>query len=500
MFDSERVTQRNVQILAGITAVLLLLGAFLFLHDLTVLGKDRPVLATPLASGGGEYEVGPLDQITDGQRQEIQTMLAKNIEMLRENGRLSAPTSTDLIAFGWPLKLKDGLTDPGYHTVYGFVDHNPAYPDQLLDYACSNRTYDTDAGYNHRGTDFFLWPFPWNKMDVNEVEIVAAASGRIIGKHDGNDDRSCSFDGNPDWNAVYVQHIDGSVAWYGHMKKGSLTTKSIGQTVQQGEYLGLVGSSGISTGPHLHFEVYRSAGSNYPPSNLIDPYAGSCNSKNGNETWWAAQRPYYDSAVNKLTTGFAPVDFTSCPNPTITNEEDLFSPGNTIYFTAYYRDQLNSQESVNTVRRPDGSVFASWITRSNADDGHYASSYWWQSYQLPGFAPEGIWTYEVLYEGGLTIHEFFVEIQESFLPVIRKDPSPTPTPTLTATPTLTPTLAATATLTATATITSTTLPTITPTLTITTTATLTPTSLVSQTARIIATLTPEATPLLTATP
>lgn len=68
--------------------------------------------------------------------------------------------------------------------------------------------------------------------------------GVILDVRDGNFDRSCSFNNNS-WNAVYVRHSDGSVAWYGHLKNGSATTKTIGEEVEEGEYLGIVGSSEI---------------------------------------------------------------------------------------------------------------------------------------------------------------------------------------------------------------------------------------------------------------
>ena len=55
----------------------------------------------------------------------------------------------------------------------------------------------------------------------------------------------------------------------GHAEKGSLTTKAIGETVNQGEYLGIVASSGCSTGPHLHLEVYDA------DVQLVDPYEGA---------------------------------------------------------------------------------------------------------------------------------------------------------------------------------------------------------------------------------
>ena len=73
------------------------------------------------------------------------------------------------------------------------------------------------------------------------------------------------------WNALFVRHADSSVAWYGHLKNGSLTPKVLGDPVATGEVLGIVASSGSSTGPHLHFELHDAAGG------LLDPWAGSCN-------------------------------------------------------------------------------------------------------------------------------------------------------------------------------------------------------------------------------
>lgn len=245
-------------------------------------------------------------------------------------GKLSAyqNRASTAVLFSWPIRKKAGLTDPGFYGISNYIDRNPAYPNLIQDYNCGTRSYDMASGYNHKGTDIFSHPFSWYKMDSNQVEIIAAAAGTIIGKSDGNFDRSCSF-GSSDWNAVYIQHADGSVAWYGHMKKGSVTSKAIGQTVAVGEFLGVMGSSGSSTGPHLHFEVYNSS------NVLVDPWNGPCNSA---PSWWASQQPYYNSTVNKIMTCNRPPDYYSCPTIERPNESKNFCFGDTVYLLAFYRD------------------------------------------------------------------------------------------------------------------------------------------------------------------
>ncbi len=53
-------------------------------------------------------------------------------------------------------------------------------------------------------------------------------------------------------NEVVIQHSDGMYSQYAHLSSLEVTT---GQTVTGGQQIGLSGSTGNSTGPHLHFEV-----------------------------------------------------------------------------------------------------------------------------------------------------------------------------------------------------------------------------------------------------
>jgi murein DD-endopeptidase MepM/ murein hydrolase activator NlpD len=53
-------------------------------------------------------------------------------------------------------------------------------------------------------------------------------------------------------NGIYIDHGNGISTRYGHLSRIDVV---VGQQIKQGQHLGLVGSTGRSTGPHLHYEV-----------------------------------------------------------------------------------------------------------------------------------------------------------------------------------------------------------------------------------------------------
>jgi hypothetical protein len=325
-----------------------------------------PAQAERLPDGGGEAPLVPSQScLTEEQRQLIKAQIHRNLAEL--GSRRQLPFDVTQVGLAWPIKGATPLGDPGVHGISNFVDQNSLFPNQLADYFCGTppRTYDNSGGYNHAGTDIFIWPFSWLKMDRSHVQVVAAAPGTIAFKSDGNFDRSCA------------------------------TAKPVGQTVAAGEYLGIVGSSGNSTGPHLHFELYDAN------DNLIDPYQGACNTLNPT-SWWTAQRPYRDSAINKLATHTAPPVFPACPTQETPNLSNYLTPGVTYPFAAYYRDHVAGQQTVYTIQRPDGSTWQTWIGSAPVT---YDGSYWYWNWALP-MSPLGRWNFRAVYQGVTTNHGF----------------------------------------------------------------------------------------------
>lgn len=115
-------------------------------------------------------------------------------------------------------------------------------------------------------TDGYLWPlaatgrisspFGWRSLSVNGnrfhagLDIAAPSGTPILATRRGRVSRATW--GGAYGYVVYLSHADGSETRYAHMQRIDVR---VGDIVRQGEPLGLVGNTGASTGPHLHFEL-----------------------------------------------------------------------------------------------------------------------------------------------------------------------------------------------------------------------------------------------------
>lgn len=95
--------------------------------------------------------------------------------------------------------------------------------------------------------------------------VLAASSGRVMEvRQNPPDDGKEPAAGQH--NHVFIQHSDGTVASYAHLKQNSVTVEE-GEDVVQGQAIGQSGNSGNTGGsPHLHFGVYESR----PPIERFD--------------------------------------------------------------------------------------------------------------------------------------------------------------------------------------------------------------------------------------
>jgi murein DD-endopeptidase MepM/ murein hydrolase activator NlpD len=158
-------------------------------------------------------------------------------------GTLSC-NAADLTLITWPLSGTNGRA----WMINNYVDLD-SVASQLLDYLGFTgnlaRTYD-----GHRGIDIDISSF--REMDAGTAVVRAAAPGVVEFVREDQFDRNTSCTGT--WNVVRIRHGNGYDTVYGHLKQNSVVV-AVGDSVAAGQVIGVAGSSGCSTQPHLHLEV-----------------------------------------------------------------------------------------------------------------------------------------------------------------------------------------------------------------------------------------------------
>lgn len=193
--------------------------------------------------------------------------------MVNTSASRAAPDVLDEnVLFRLPL-----ATDTNTHF---YFDRDPTSAAHAWD--GSTRSYN-----GHTGSDFSGGP--------RGTPIYAAADGILVYKEDGWGDQGGTANGN------YVKINHGNdrngipiYTYYLHMNAGSVTSKPLGSLITAGEQIGGVGTSGNSTGLHLHFHLSYSGVA-------TDPFAAT-----GETSWWNNQnngRPTTATPAKKFNVG-----------------------------------------------------------------------------------------------------------------------------------------------------------------------------------------------------
>jgi hypothetical protein len=159
----------------------------------------------------------------------------------------------------------------------------------VQDWNCGRSSYN-----GHRGTDFSLSGGN-GAIDVGH-DLVAVADGVVINAEDGHYDRCRTCDASVDGrcgtaygggfgNFVGIDH-GGYRAFYAHMRTGSVRVRT-GDRVTCGQVIGQIGSSGCTTGAHVHFETRPPTGGYLT---AYDPFVGMCSPLA--RSVWTGQGPY----------------------------------------------------------------------------------------------------------------------------------------------------------------------------------------------------------------
>ena len=186
-------------------------------------GTDSPVqtgnlvsfFQTDTSSIGSVREIGELQRVTD--------YLEKSVDPLKSLGSLLQNQSAVLTEIPniWPIRGASHIS------MYYGQNENPF----------------TGQWYLHKGVDISTYR--------SGDPVVSTADGRVA---------AIGFDPSLG-NYIIIQHSHGFITRYGHLMAFRVLK---GQKIQQGAIIGLLGNTGLTTGPHLHYEVHLGTG-------VIDP-------------------------------------------------------------------------------------------------------------------------------------------------------------------------------------------------------------------------------------
>ena len=327
--------------------------------------------------------------------------------------------TTEVVKYAWPLKLApgfEGLNKNGY--AINYPDHGVG--GNTLDYNGGKITYS-----GHSGTDVGPYPLGWTSYHEGKWDVIAAAPGVIMVKVDtftyvntGNGCRKVEYPGaSGGGNRIVIQHVDGRRTTYAHLKLGTLTTKQEGDVVAEGEFLGKIGSTGNSSGPHLHFDIKEG-------NTVLDPWFGPSN-PSVTESLWKNQLAYSTARITEIVLGYHSPYGNHCEREDRIYEKQNVYLGEEFLISRFYQQSRGDITSHIKLKRPNGTVYHQfdWAHLRPEDTQANASTVWPQTIWIAGFTinpnePGGTWVYEEEFDGTVYTKEINVINQVNSAPSV----------------------------------------------------------------------------------
>lgn len=281
--------------------------------------------------------------------------------------------------------------------IVNYVDWELA---EFEDYNCGTKSYD-----EHEGTDYVIQSF--QAMD-DSIAVYAAAAGIVTYTIDSLYDRETEGDTSKLLgNYLALSHPNGYYTYYGHLMKNSIQVE-VGESVEIGELIGYIGSSGNSTDPHLHFELW------YDSLYVVDPFAGDC----GNSVNLFLDPPAYDTTLKVWESGMHlknDLNINELRERIITLEKPYTietESDSSLYFWAHLYGLRKDKELSIKWYTPEN---VEWFEYSFFLDKDYWYYYYWSFIDHQNL-DIGDWTVKLFYDGVEISSEVF-EVVPEVLPI-----------------------------------------------------------------------------------
>jgi murein DD-endopeptidase MepM/ murein hydrolase activator NlpD len=283
------------------------------------------------------------------------------------------------------LACTDGHQTLGFWPQGGLLDHD-LYLANTVDLAgsglrdpwCGSRTYD-----GHTGEDVVIRSFREQQLGV---PVFAALDGRVAQVQEGAKDTNFGTQTLPWDNHVQIDSGHDQMAIYGHLRRGSVRVH-VGDWVVAGQQIGLTGSSGNSSWPHLHLTLIVD-------DQPVDLWSGPCNAK----SYWTTQPTIRtDPFARDFTLSAAPFsDHADLPWDEA-RRTATFAPGSRdVWFRSMLLNAQGTSSQLVRIVRPDGSAALTDTAPPAWQSFRQTDAIW---HERPNLDVAGTWRIQVELDG-----------------------------------------------------------------------------------------------------